>query len=444
MKGLWGMEYFGIGGILISVCLLMFLAYKDKNLYFATLVCAFIVIVTNGIDIWDGMQNGYAVALGDFVSTYLYIFIIGVLFGEVMKDSGIAEVLGYKIANIIGVQNAMIGVVLINFIMGTIGVSGYVLVFCTVPICRTMFKRANLPMSVMPAAQLLGCALGAGVLPYNPILNNVIPATYLGTSLGAQPLLGVIAFLLLAIPGCLYCKYIGEKAKNKMSDKAKALVEIEEFEAEYSRKDKPNLLQCLIPCSALVLIIIMFDNHFDSNKLVAFSITIGTLLVFILNWKRLLQSWNNTVSNGLNQGAGAIMLAATVMGFAGVVQMTPAFGKLVEWCLNINLHPYLTESISINLLAGVTGSAAAGIQIFMQTFANSFLSMGMDAAVMHRLAPIASFGLNTLPHNATVVLSLKYMNVTYKESYGSVIITTIILPTLSSILTTLIAIAYFR
>ena len=40
----------------------------------------------------------------------------------------------------------------------------------------------------MPAAQLLGCALGAGVLPYNPILNNVIPTTYLGTSLGAEPL----------------------------------------------------------------------------------------------------------------------------------------------------------------------------------------------------------------------------------------------------------------
>lgn len=438
------MEYFGVGGILISVCLLMFLAYKDKNLYFATLVCAFVVIITNGIDIWDGMQNGYAAALGDFVSTYLYIFITGVLFGEVMKDSGIAEVLGYTIANIIGVQNAMIGVVLINFIMGTIGVSGYVLVFCTVPICRTMFIRANLPMSIMPAAQLLGCALGAGVLPYNPILNNVIPSTYLGTSLGAQPLLGVIAFFLLAIPGCLYCKYIGEKAKNEMSDKAKALVEIEEFEAEYSRKDKPNLLQCLIPCSVLVLIIIIFDNYFDSNKLVAFSITVGTLLVFILNWKRLRKSWNNTVSNGLNQGAGAIMLAATVMGFAGVVQMTPAFDKLVEWCLNINLNPYLTESISINLLAGVTGSAAAGIQIFMQTFADSFLSMGMNAAVMHRLAPIASFGLNTLPHNATVVLSLKYMNVTYKESYGYVIITTIILPTLSSILTTLIAIAFFR
>lgn len=191
----------------------MFLAYKDVNLYFSTLVCSLIVIFSNGLDIWEGLQTGYANSFGNFVITYLYIFIVGVLFGEVIKDSGIAEVLGYKIVNLIGEKNAMFGVIFINFIMGTIGVSGYVLVFCTVPICRIMFKRAGLPMSVMPAAQLLGCALGAGVLPYNPILNNVIPSTYLGTSLGAQPFLGVLAFLLLAIPGSLYCKYIGEKSK---------------------------------------------------------------------------------------------------------------------------------------------------------------------------------------------------------------------------------------
>lgn len=439
------MEYLNIFGIIFAVFLLMFLAYKDKNLYFSTLICSLVVIVTNDIDIWEGMQNGYAVSFGNFIITYLYIFIIGVLFGEVMKDSGIAEVLGYKIVNLIGPHNAMLGVIFINFLMGTIGVSGYVLVFCTVPICRIMFKRANLPMSIMPAAQLLGCALGAGVLPYNPILNNVIPTTYLGTSLGVQPLLGIIAFLLLAIPGCVYCKYIGKKVQKNMTEKDKkaALAEIDAFEKEYTSKDKPNMLQCLIPCFVLVLVIVLFDNYFDSNELVALSITLGTFLAFVLNWKRLKKSWNKTIANGLNQGASAIMLASTVMGFAGVVQMTPAFSKIVDWCLNIDLNPYLTESISINLLAGVTGSAAAGIQIFMQTFSAQFLAMGMDASIMHRLAPIASFGLNTLPHNATVVLSLKYINVTYQESYKYVIITTILLPTISSIVTTMIAIAFF-
>lgn len=438
------LEYINIGGILFAVCLLMFLAYKDVNLYFSTLVCSLIVIFSNGLDIWEGLQTGYANSFGNFVITYLYIFIVGVLFGEVIKDSGIAEVLGYKIVNLIGEKNAMFGVIFINFIMGTIGVSGYVLVFCTVPICRIMFKRAGLPMSVMPAAQLLGCALGAGVLPYNPILNNVIPSTYLGTSLGAQPFLGVLAFLLLAIPGSLYCKYIGEKSKKSMvaKDGQDTVSEIKAFEKEYQNKSKPNMFQCVLPCIVLLIIIVLFDKQFDSNKLVALSITAGTIIAFILNWKRLKSSWTQTISNGFTQGSSAITLAATVMGFAGVVQMTPAFSKLVDWCLSIELHPYLTEAISINLLAGITGSAAAGIQIFMEAFASPFLSMGMDAAIMHRLAPIASFGLNTLPHNATVVLSLKYMNVTYKESYKPVIVTTILLPTISSIMTTLFAIIF--
>lgn len=439
------MTYINILGFILAVFLLMFLAYKDINLYFATLVCALIVIITNSLDIWEALQEGYAVSFANFIANYLYVFVIGVLFGEVMKASGVAEVLGYNIIKIIGAKNAVLGVIFVNFIMGTIGVSGYVLVFCTVPICIIMFKRAGLSMSIMPAAQLLGCALGAGVLPYNPILNNVIPTSYLGTTLGAEPVLGFIAFIVLAIPGCLYCIYLSKKEHKIRTDKDEKKIqdEINLFEAEYLKKDKPNLFQCLLPCIALLAIIIGFDKKLESNALVALAITIGTILTFLLNWKRLKKIWKETVSNGLNQGASSIMLAATVMGFAGVVQMTPAFEKLVDWCLNINLNPYLTEAISINLLAGITGSAAAGIQIFMQSFAASFVSNGMNPEVLHRLAPISSFGLNTLPHNATVVLSMKYMDVSYKDGYKAVAVATILLPTFASLITTYIAILFF-
>lgn len=439
------MNFINIFGLLLAVSLLMFLAYKDINLYFATMVCALIVIITSNLDIWDALQGGYAVSFADFVANYLYVFVIGVLFGEVMKASGVAEVLGYNIIKIIGSKNAVLGVIFVNFIMGTIGVSGYVLVFCTVPICIIMFKRAGLPMSIMPAAQLLGCALGAGVLPYNPILNNVIPTTYLGTTLGAEPILGIISFMLLAIPGCLYCIYLAKKdyKERTQEDEKRIQEEIDLFEKEYTKKDKPNLIQCLIPCFALLAIIIGFDNKLESNALVALAITVGTLLTFILNWKILKKVWKETLSDGLNRGASSIMLASTVMGFAGVVQMTSAFEKLVEWCLDINLNPYLTETISINLLAGITGSAAAGIQIFMQNFATSFVSIGMNPAVLHRLAPISSFGLNTLPHNATVVLSMKYMDVSYKDGYKAVAIATILLPTFASLVTTCIAIIFF-
>lgn len=439
------MEYINIFGLLLAVVLLIYLAYKDINLYLATILCALVVIISNGLGIWVGLQQGYAASFGKFVVDYFFVFVLGVLFGEIMKASGVAEVIGYKIVTMIGPQNAVLGVVFVNFIMGTIGISGYVLVFCTVPICKIMFRRAGLSMNIMPAAQLLGCALGAGVLPYNPILNNVIPTAYLGTSLGAEPVLGIIAFLLLAIPGCIYCKRLAKKdftAKTAEEQRA-TQNEILLFEKNYAKKDKPNMIQCLVPCIVLLVTIITLDKLLDSNAVVSLAITIGILLTSVLNWSRLKRIWKETFSMGLNQGVNSIMLAATVMGFAGVVQMTPAFSRLVDLCLNISLNPYLTEAVSINLLAGITGSAAAGIQIFMENFAKPFVAIGLSPAVIHRLAPISSFGLNTLPHNATVVLSMKYMGVSYKDGYKAVAVSTIVLPTCASLLTTLIAIVFF-
>lgn len=115
--------------------------------------------------------------------------------------------------------------------------------------------------TIMPAAQLLGCALGAGVLPYNPILNNVIPTTYLGTSLGAEPLLGIIAFFSLAIPGCLYCKYFRKKDCAVKTEEEQSMIqnEILLFEKNYAEKNKPNLFQCLIPCIFLLVTIVTLD-----------------------------------------------------------------------------------------------------------------------------------------------------------------------------------------
>ncbi|MBR0281469.1 MAG: GntP family permease [Oscillibacter sp.] len=439
------MEYLNMIGLLLAVGLLIFLAYRDMNLYFATLVCALLVIFTNRLEIWSALQNGYAKNFGSFIIEYFFVFVLGVLFGEVMKTSGVAEVIGHMIVTLIGPKNAVLGVIFVNFFMGTIGVSGYVLVFCTVPICTIMFKKAGLSMNIMPAAQLLGCALGAGVLPYNPILNNVIPTKYLGTSLGAQPLLGLLAFILLAVPGCFYCMYLAKRDfVTKTEEEQRAIQnDVLIFENNYKEKDKPNLVQCLIPCIALLTMIITLDKHIESNALVSLSLTVGILLTFALNWNRLKNIWKETVASGFNQGANSIVLAATVMGFAGVVQLTPAFSELVDFCLSINLNPYLKESVSINLLAGVTGSAAAGIQIFMESLSAQFIRMGLDPAVMHRLAPISSFGLNTLPHNATVVLSMKYMNVSYIDGYKAVAVCTILLPTFASLLTTIIAMFFF-
>lgn len=428
-------------GLIIAIVALMVTTYRGLNLYLSTLICALIIAITGGLNIWTALQDGYAATFGGFIINYLFMMVFGVLFGQILMDSGVAEVLGYNIVSAIGEKNAILGVIVINFIMGTIGITGYIIVFTTVPICMAMFKKAGLPIWIMPAAQQLGTTLGVGVLPFNPVLNNVIPTTYLGTTLGAQPVLGIIAFLVLFIPGWLYCNRLAKKAKTNMSDeqRAVALAETAQFESEYVLKDKPSLGTCIFPCVVVLAMLIGLDKFINSSALVVFAVTVGILLTTLTNWSRLKSTWTESFATGLNQGASSIMLCATVIGFGGVVQLSPAFKNIVDFCLNIPLHPYLTEIISINLLAGVTASAPAGIEIFMQSLSEPFLALGMDPEIMHRLAPIAAFGLNSLPHSPSIVIALSYMGVTFKEGYKPVAVTCILMPTIASFITCFIA-----
>ena len=58
---------------------------------------------------------------------------------------------------------------------------------------------------------------------------------------------------------------------------------------------------------------------------------------------------------------------------------------------------------------------------------------GMNPEYLHRIAPIASGGLDTLPHNGAVLTLLAVSNCKHKESYLDICITSCIIPVLVSL-----------
>lgn len=61
--------------------------------------------------------------------------------------------------------------------------------------------------------------------------------------------------------------------------------------------------------------------------------------------------------------------------------------------MSMNIHPYFTEYLGVNMIAGIVGSSTAGVTIFMQNLAQRFLDMGMNPAAIHRIAPVSAAGL---------------------------------------------------
>ncbi|ODA39858.1 D-beta-hydroxybutyrate permease [Desulfosporosinus sp. BG] len=90
----------------------------------------------------------------------------------------------------------------------------------------------------------------------------------------------------------------------------------------------------------------------------------------------------------------------------------------------------LSEAVTVNVLSGVTGSASGGMSIALDTFGKQYLDwasrVGVDAQLLHRVASMASGGMDTLPHNGAVITLLGIAGLTHKQAYKDIFAITLL------------------
>ena len=133
---------------------------------------------------------------------------------------------------------------------------------------------------------------------------------------------------------------------------------------------------------------------------------------------------------GLN-GASAIMNTALVVGFGGVVQKTSGFASLVNNVLSWKMNPLIFVAIAVAICAGAVGSASGGLTIAFEALKDTFTSMGVNLAYVHRIGVIAAGTLDTLPHQGAQITLLNLCNLTHKEGYLDIFVTQIAIPILT-------------
>ena len=93
-------------------------------------------------------------------------------------------------------------------------------------------------------------------------------------------------------------------------------------------------------------------------------------------------------------------------------------------------NPLVNEAVSISGLAAVTGSASGGLSIALAALGSSIRQSGHAAgvpdAVLHRVAAMASGGLDTLPHNGAVIPLLAVTGLTHRQAYRDIFALTLI------------------
>ena len=123
------------------------------------------------------------------------------------------------------------------------------------------------------------------------------------------------------------------------------------------------------------------------------------------------------------------MNTASEYGFGGVIAALPGFLVIAD-ALRAIPNPLVNEAITVTVLAGITGSASGGMSIALAAMADQFIAAanaaGIPLEVLHRVASMASGGMDTLPHNGAVITLLAVTGLTHKQSYGDIFVITCI------------------
>jgi H+/gluconate symporter-like permease len=444
-------------GILLSLFLLMFMAYMGFSVILFAPVFALLAAALQGLPIMPSYTELFMAKAVVYVKAFFPVFMLGAVFGKVMEDTLLAKGISHAIMEKLGNKHAVLAVVLSCAILTYGGVSLFVVVFAVYPFAAALFKEANIPKRLIPGCVALGAfTFTMDAFPGTPQIQNIIPTTFYGTTGYAAPIAGLVGGILIFIIGMVYLEW------RKRTAVAKG-----EGYGDHTLNEPAEAAVTKLPSwyiSLLPLILVLAVNYYLSrvytwdpailaplsglklplmapavkNVIGIWSLVIGLVLGIIL---ALALGFKNIPKGGglqkaLNVGAIgsllAIMNTASEVGYGNVIAALPGFKSIAAFLLGIKIGgtPLVSEAISVTTLAGITGSASGGMSIALDLMSKDWLawanSIGMSPEILHRVASMASGGCDTMPHNGAVITLLAVCGLTHKTSYLDIFAMTII------------------
>jgi H+/gluconate symporter-like permease len=159
------------------------------------------------------------------------------------------------------------------------------------------------------------------------------------------------------------------------------------------------------------------------------ALLLGILTVLVFAFKPVKAKFAEGTKAAIAGSLLASMNTASEYGFGAVIAALPGFIVIAD-ALKAIPNPLINEAVTVTALAGITGSASGGMSIALAAMADTFIA-GAQAAnipleVLHRVASMASGGMDTLPHNGAVITLLAVTGLTHRDSYRDIFTVTLI------------------
>jgi H+/gluconate symporter-like permease len=433
---------------LAALGLLMLAAYRGYSvILFAPIAALGAVLLTDPSAVAPAFTGLFMDKMVGFVKLYFPVFLLGAVFGKLIELSGFSRSIVAAAIRVLGRRQAIPVIVAVCALLTYGGVSLFVVVFAVYPFAAEMFRQIGIPKRLMPATIALGAfSFTMDALPGTPQIQNIIPTSFFKTTAWAAPWLGVAGSLFVIAVGLLFLETWRRRTQRAGEGYGS------ELRNEPETPEDVALVHPLIALSPLVLVGVL--NFFftrwipqwygashslalpglaapiqtDIAKItgiwaVEAALLSGIIVVGLFGFRVI----KGKLAEGSKTAVAGAMLAslntASEYGFGAVIAALPGF-LLFSQALHAIPNPLVNEAVSVTLLAGITGSASGGMSIALAAMADSFVqaaqAAGIPLEVLHRVAAMASGGMDTLPHNGAVITLLAVTGLTHRQAYGGV------------------------
>ncbi len=423
-------------GILIGVILLIVLALRGWNVIVASLLASLVVIVFSGAPLYETFYKAYMVGFSNWAGRFFLMLAGGAVFAKVMEVSGAAQSISNAIMKITGEKNLLVlffGLWLVATVLVYGGISTWVIVYVMMPIMYPIFKKLDLPWTTALTVFVLAANAIPNNLPGAVTIYNIMPMQYLGTSSTAGWIISLFASSFHLVAGFAYIFWdLKRQQKRGIGFIQPALLKVEQV-------DDTNLPNPFIAIAPIVITLVAL-NVFDLD--VFFSLSLGIISCIALMYKQI-PNVVGAMSEGAANAGLPVIATCAVVGFGSVVASVEGFDTIVNAIINNTPgSPYVSWSIGVTSLAGITASASGGLGIAMESLLPKYMGMGLNPEALHRLASIATCGLDTLPHNGAIVTILSIFGLTHKEGYKHFFVLSLVI-SLASLIPGLLAVGLF-
>jgi len=390
-----------------------------------------------------------------FLKLYFPVFMLGAVFGKLIELSGFSKSIVAATIGLVGRSRAILSIVLVCALLTYGGVSLFVVVFAVYPFAAELFRQSDIPKRLIPGTIALGAfTFTMDALPGTPQIQNIIPTSFFGTNTWAAPWLGTIGAVFILAIGLTYLDWRRRKAAAAGEGYGDNLVN---EPAPFEGGKLAHPLVALLPLALVGACNKLFTDLIpraygetqsflpsvvgnakpvvqEVSKVAAIwavegALLVGILCVLVFAWRAVTAQ----LAAGSQAAVGGALLAsmntASEYGFGAVIAALPGF-KLVADALHTIPNPLLNEAVTVTALAGITGSASGGMSIALGAMADTFIAnahaAGIPMEVLHRVAAMASGGMDTLPHNGAVITLLAVTGLTHRQSYRDIFAITVI------------------